>query len=145
MMEPIIGTVIVAVITGIFSVITLKIQRNQDKLIKKIDEQTVFIEKEKEVRQRLVRMEKKRDAIMEQMTILSMHINLHLIDGLTNTDPKIVKDLHITSQDLEKSYKEITEKIKDISKEYEILIDVTSTIQREMDDIQKNLDSKKRN
>ena len=50
-MDQYLSTVIVAVITGIFSIITLIIQKRQDKVINKIDEQTMFIEKERKLKQ----------------------------------------------------------------------------------------------
>jgi len=46
------STVIIAIITGVFSVITLLIQKKQDKVISKIDEQTLFIEREKALKQK---------------------------------------------------------------------------------------------
>jgi len=133
-MDPTIATIVITVITGIFSLITVRIQKNQDKLIKKIDEQTVFIEKEKTLRQKLVQAEKKRDRIIEQMTILSMKINIHLINTLSSEiDRRVVDDLKQTSLELESSYKEATESIKDISKEYEVLINMSNELQGDFD------------
>jgi len=47
------SAVIIALITSVFSVITLIIQKRQDKVINKIDEQSTFIEKEKKLKQKL--------------------------------------------------------------------------------------------
>lgn len=134
--NPAFSTVLIALITGIFSVITIRIQKNQDKMIEKIDEQTVFIEKEKAIRQRLVQAEKKRDGVIEQMTILSMKINIQLINAISNVDPRIVEDLKQTSSELETSYKESSEVIKDISREYEIMISVSNAYQKEFEKLQ---------
>lgn len=132
-MDPAIGSIIVAIIVGIFSIVTMKIQKNQNALIKKIDDQNVLIEKEKEVRQRLVQAEKKRDLIIEQMTIVTMKINIHLINALSQADPRIVDDLRATAKELETSYKAASNTVKEVAKEYEILIDVASEVQKEWD------------
>jgi hypothetical protein len=52
-MDQYLSTVIIALITGVFSVITLIIQKKQDHIVSKIDEQTSFIEKEKALKQKL--------------------------------------------------------------------------------------------
>ena len=57
-MDQYLSTVIIAIITGVFSVITLIIQKKQDRVINKIDEQTMFIEKEKALKQKLTKKEK---------------------------------------------------------------------------------------
>lgn len=143
-MDPIIGTILVALITGIFSIVTLRIQKNQDKLIRKIDEQTIFIEQEKSVRQKLVQAEKRRDGIIEQMTILSMKINIHLINTLAEVDGRIVDDLKKTSNELEASYKEASDAIKDISREYEVLINLSNHAQSELERMNANRKGNKR-
>ena len=132
-MDPTLSTVIIALMTGIFSVITVKIQKNQSKLIEKIDEQTIFIEKEKAIRQKLVQAEKKRDAIIEQATLLSMKINIHLINSISEIDQKIRDDLKSTSKELETEYKESLSVIRDISKEYDLIIQVSADLQREFE------------
>lgn len=137
-MDPIIGTILVALITGVFSVVTIRIQKNQDKLIRKIDEQTIFIEQEKTVRQKLVQAEKKRDGIIEQITILSMKINIQLINTLAKVDDRIVDDLKKTSHELEVAYKEASDVIKDISREYEVLINLSTHAQSELERMQVN-------
>ena len=55
-MDQYLSTVIIAIITGVFSVITLLIQKKQDKVISKIDEQTLFIEREKALKQKLTKI-----------------------------------------------------------------------------------------
>ena len=54
-MDQYLSTVIISIITGIFSLITLLIQKKQDKVISKIDNQTVFIEREKMLKQKLLK------------------------------------------------------------------------------------------
>ena len=139
--NPGVSAIIIAIITGLFSLITLRIQKNQNTLISKIDEQGIFIEKEKAIRQKLVQAEKRRDQIIAQVTILSMKISIHLINTIsTDVDKRIIDDLKQTSNELESSYRETSTVIKDISKEYDILISVSDTFQNEFN---KMLNTKK--
>ena len=142
-MDPTISTIIIAVITGLFSIITIKIQKNQDKLIKKIEEQTVFIEKEKSIRQKLVQAEKDRDLVIEQMTVLNMKLNIQYVSSLSNNvDSRILEDLKQTSAELEQSYLTALGVVKDVSKEYELLVSVSNELQREFDNIAKRIKNK---
>ena len=135
-----IATIIITIITGIFSIITIKIQKTEGSLINKIDEQAVFIKKEKAMQQKLLQAEKKRDTIIEQITLFSMKINTHIILSIKGIDEKTISELKQTSIELENSYKEISEYIKTTSNEYELLIDILNAIQ---DDIRKIQSDKK--
>lgn len=136
-MDATVGLIIITVITGVFSVITLKIQKNQDKLIAKIDEQTVFIEQEKAVRQKLVQAEKRRDTVIEQVTLLSMQTNVHMINCLDNLDPHVRNTMKAKADELELSYQKASEEIRDISTQYQLLIAVSKEFQDNFETISK--------
>lgn len=133
-MDPGFAMLFVAIIGGVFSILAVKIQKNQSKLMEKIDKQSVFIDKEKEIRQELVQAEKERDSYVEQMTILSMNINIQLVRSVQDIDPRILQDLNETSKELAAAYKESTEKIRNISIKYESLISMSSVLQSEIDE-----------
>ena len=136
-MDQYISTVIIAGMTGIFSVITLIVQRRQDKVIKKIDEQTMFIEKEKGLKQKLVQREKEREAIIQEIMILILDTNLHIlkntqIAGATIVDGTVFQQ----SENLKLRFSEVNISIKEITKEYEMVLDMTSVFQRELEKVQ---------
>lgn len=133
-MDPGFAMLFVAIIGGVFSILAVKIQKNQSKLMEKIDKQSVFIDKEKEIRQELVQAEKERDSYVEQMTILSMNINIQLVRSVQDIDPRILQDLNETSKELAAAYKESTEKIRNISIKYESLISMSNVLQSEIDE-----------
>ena len=78
-MDQYLSTVIIAVITGIFSIITLLIQRKQDKVINKIDKQAIFIEREKSLKQKMRQKEKEREMIIHEIMILILDTNLSIL------------------------------------------------------------------
>jgi len=135
-MDQALSTVIIALITGIFSVITLVIQKRQDKVISKIDQQTTFIEKEKTLKQKLAQKEKEREMIIHEIMILVLDTNL---DILKNSQPGDVLDESVfkVSDDLKTRFNKTSDEIKELSKEYEMLLEVASQLQEELEMSQK--------
>ena len=131
-----IATIIITLITGIFSIITIKIQKTEGSMMNKIDEHTVFIKKEKAMKQKLVNAEKKRDVIIEQITLFSMRINTHILLSIKGIDQKVLSDFKQTSIELENSYKDVSEYIKTTSNEYELLVDILNAMQDDIDKVQ---------
>lgn len=132
-MDPNLSTIIVTIITGVFTVITLIIQKRQDKMIKKIDEQTLFIEKEKGLKQELTEKKEERRLITHEMMILILDTNLSILNIYTqNNDINIDNNVFEKSKELKKKYETKTEEIEDITKEYEIILDMTSQFQHEI-------------
>jgi hypothetical protein len=118
-------------------------QKKQDKLIHKIDEQNILMEKEKTINQKLIRVEKSRDDIVEQIAIIIMKIGRQLIMDKENMDPALVKELSESCYHLEERYKELTESINHITLEYETLMNISDEIQKDFDMIRLKEKSKK--
>lgn len=132
-MDQYLSTVVVAVITGIFSVVTLIIQKRQDKVINKIDEQTAFMDKEKDIRKRLSTKEKEREQLMHEVMILVLDTNLHIlkntqITGATLPDEAVFEQ----SEQLKDRFIKLTETIQELNKEYELVLDMTSQFRQEL-------------
>ena len=141
-MDATIATIIIAVVSGIFGIITVKIQKDQKIIVDKIDEQNVFIEKEKAVWQKIMNAEKKRDMIVEQITVLLMQINIQLLHMIDKVDARVIDDIKVTASELENSYSEISDEITDLNRSYDILMDVKSDIQKDIDNKVKKRSSK---
>lgn len=121
-MDPSVATVVVAIFTGIFSIITLLIQKDQRKLLSKIDEQTIFMEKEKAIKQRIGELNRQRDIYIQEMTLLKLDAILRILlsnDKVTQSD---ITDILAKITEIETSYENILESIGDANKEYEIII-----------------------
>lgn len=132
-MDQYLSTVIIALITGVFSVITLVIQKKQDKVINKIDEHTAFIEKEKGLKQKLVEKEKERTAIINNMIILILDIVITFTKNYQEkNNSKLIDDNYFTeSENLKKKFDKITEEIEDTTREYDIVLEMTSQLNNE--------------
>ena len=81
-MDQYLSTVIIALITGVFSVITLIIQKKQDKVINKIDEKTLFIDREKNIKKKLNAKQEEKEGLMQEMMILILDSNIELIKNV---------------------------------------------------------------
>ena len=133
-MDQYLSTVIIALITGIFSIITLIIQKKQDKVISKIDEQTTFIDREKSLKQKLAQKEKDRDSLMQEMMVLILDTNIYI---LKNTDIKEsdipIKDVYDESNKLKERFKSLNEEIEEINDQYSLVLDLTTELQKELE------------
>lgn len=128
-MDQYLSTVIIAIITGVFSVITLIIQKKQEHVINKIDAQTLFIEKEKALKQRLTKKQAEREQIIHQVMIVILDTNLHIlrntmIAGAVIPDEKVFEK----SNKLKEDFRRVTSEIQDINKEYEMLLELSGNL-----------------
>ena len=129
-MDQYLSTVIIAAITGVFSIVTLLIQKKQDKVINKIDEQTAFIEKEKTLKQARVKKLEERESLIHAIMILILDTNLYI---LKNTEvggdkKKLHDDVFKKSEELEAKFAQTGEELKAIDKEYELLINLATEV-----------------
>lgn len=123
------STVIVALITGVFSTITLMLQRKQDKVLHNIDEQTTFIGREKTLKQKLEQKEKERESLLNDIMILILDTNLEVVKNVETSDAgnKAFEE----SEKLKNRFKVLSEEIEEIHKEYEIVLSMTTEFQIE--------------
>ena len=138
-MDQYLSTVIVAIITGAFSVVTLIIQKRQDKVINKIDEQTMFIEKERKLKQDLAKKEKERVEIIYEVMMLILETNLAIIKMTDYPDnPNVNQNMFEDSENLKESFENISKDLNDLNKEYEMIMNLTTELQRESSQNQNN-------
>lgn len=124
-MDQYLSTVIIAVITGVFSIITLMIQKKQDKVITKIDEQTKFIEKEKELKQKLTMKEKEKEELIQKIMLLILDTNLFIVQN-TNVGGNVDPNVFEMCNEYKKQFNDISEEIKKINQEYQMVLDITA-------------------
>lgn len=127
-----IATIIIAIITGIFGVITIVIQKKQDKVITKISEQTVLIEKERKLRQRLDQKKKELEAVTYKMIVLILDTNLSIFRDMPNHSVESEKDVHEASEKLKKEFHEITDEIERLTTEYNMVVEMTEQYQKDL-------------
>ena len=128
------STVIIALITGIFSIVTLVIQKRQDKVISKIDEQTSFMEKEKDLKKKLDTAEKEKQNIIHDIMIMTLDTNMYILKNASTLDTQDVIDECIKrSEELKNRYAKVVETIDDIGKQYDMILDMTSQFMHELE------------
>lgn len=142
-MDQYLATVIVAIITGLFSVATIIIQKRQEKVITRIDEQTAFMDKEQDIRKRLTSKEKEREQLMYEVMILVLDTNLHILKNteiVTGDTPD--EAVYSQCKELKKKFNEVTEDIGKLSKEYDLIVEMSAKFRDELN--QRLADSKKK-
>lgn len=140
-MDQYLSMVIVAIITGVFSVITLIIQKRQDKVINKIDEQTMFIEREKRLKQQLTQKEKERANTIYNVMMLVLETNVIILKVTSdpsnpNIDPEIMNQAGL----LKDSFRRITSELEKLDKEHEMILDLSTELQNEYKKNRKRLE-----
>lgn len=130
-MDQYLSTVIITLITGIFSIVTLVIQKKQDDVINKIDSQTAFIEKEKLLKQKLTKKQAEQEELIRNIMLLILDTNLHILKN-TMIAGAIVPDESVfqKSDYIKTHFQELNDEILDINKEYEMLLDLTKDLQQ---------------
>lgn len=138
-MDQYLSTVIIALITGVFSVITLIIQKKQDKVINKIDEKTLFIDREKNIKKKLNAKQEEKEGLMQEMMILILDSNIELIKNVdASNDIKESLEVYIKyAEDLKSRLSNIKNDIEAINKEYSMMLELTAEAMKEISAQQK--------
>lgn len=126
-MDQYLSTVIIAIITGVFGVITAIINKKNNEVISKIDEQTRIKQRERELKKKLALKEKELNELNNKIRLLILDTNLYIIQNMNvsgGIDPAVLEE----SNDLKKRYDEINEEIKHIKTEQEAIATITSDI-----------------
>lgn len=131
-MDQYLSTVIVAVITGVVSIVSLFIQKKQDRVINRIGEQASFLAKEKEVRQKLAQKEKEKEAIIHEIMLLILDTNMMILRN-TQMSENVEEEKFKKSDELQARYEKIVEEIAVIQREYNIILDMTTQFRQELE------------
>ena len=142
-MDQYLSTVIIALITGVFSIISIVLQKEQKKVLSQINEQSTFIDRERILKQKMSEKEKERDALMHKIMILILDTNLYIlkntdVGGSVGPTDEVLKE----SEAIKGDFKRINEEISSIRKEYDMVLELTNEITKQLQ--QGNNDSSKK-
>ena len=137
-MDENLSTVIVAAMTGIFSIITLLIRRKDSGVIEKINQQQSFFEREKKLKQELDTKEKILKKIFQDLDLLLVDTNIELIKLHNEVDCETLNKLHRQHLGIKNKIINITNEIDDITKEYQIVILMTEELRAEYEKMMAN-------
>lgn len=135
-MDDNLSTVIIAIITGLFSTVSILIKNRQEKVITKIDEQNQIIEKEKLVKDHLDQLDKECRDIVQDIIVLILDTNLNLLSK--HGDFSDAKDLELKSrsEEYKRRLNDVRNSINDLGKEYEMILNVSNLYREELKKIQ---------
>lgn len=136
-MDQYFAEIVVVLITGAFSILSIIVQKRQDKIVSSIDKKTVFMEKERELRKRIDNLSREREAIIHSMMILILDSNLELMKTLESSNgSSFHNQLYENAKTLKESFEKTTEQLEDINKEYQIVNDMAKQAQAEIERLQ---------
>ena len=140
-MDQYIAEIVICIITGTFTILSLVLQKKQDKIVEKIDKKTMFIEKEKLLQQKLVDLSKERESIIHSMICLIMGINLDVVQaieiaGVLKLDYE-TNDVYELAADLKRRFEKTNQEIAEITREYELVTEMAIEAQKELEKMQK--------
>lgn len=130
-MDQYLSTVIIALISGVFSLITLVINKKQDKVINDIDEQNMIIKKERELKKKLTQKEKEREKIVQEIMLLILDTNMSILKTQSTDTLELFTDAFNTSKELKSKYDDICKSIEELQEKYDMVLDMTSQFKRE--------------
>lgn len=120
------SAIVVAIITGVFSVIAIIIQRKQDKVLKDIDEKSKIIEQDRRLRQQINLEEKNLQLVTYEMVKLMIDCTMNVLINCANVQDPTVKDQYIqAANELKAKYKVIREKLDDLYTQNEVIRKLT--------------------
>ena len=137
-MDENLSTVIVAAMTGIFSIITLLIRKKDSGVIDKINQQQSFFEREKKLKQELDTKEKILKKIFQDLDLLLVDTNIELIKLHNEVDSETLNKLHQQHVEIKNKIINITIETDDITKEYQIVILMTEELRAEYEKMMVN-------
>lgn len=140
-MNQYIAEVIVCIITGAFTILSLVIQKKQDKVVDKIDKKIMFSEKERSLRQQLTNLSKERESIIHDMMILIMDTNLELLRAIELTSEVTLvgtasSNVYNQARLLKEKFEKTNDQIEAINKEYNLVVEMSREAEKELKKLQ---------
>lgn len=123
-MDQYLSTVIIAIITGVFSVITLILQNRQDSVINKIDSQTEFIDREKRLRNEINKKEGERQQVINRIMIIIFDTNSSMFHNAENSGDQNARRNAEEYHKLKEEYIELSNEINDLNRKYELIMEI---------------------
>lgn len=140
MMNEHLATVVIALIGGIVSIVTIIIQKNNSGTIKDINDQMAMIEDENELKKKIDDIKKDMEETIYNMQILLVDTNICMLND--NHDVEKIKSLTERADELKKNYVKLNEKFDEYLKEYQMVLKYNSALQRGLQQNRTNKEDK---
>ena len=120
-MDQYLSAVIISIITGVFSILTIVIKKRNDSVMLKIDEKSKIIVAEKKLKQDLAVKEKELQTFIYRMTILIMDTNIQIMSNVPQGAPLNIDEYRNQAKEIKKAYEKTMEEIDDLNLQYEMI------------------------
>lgn len=120
-MDQYLSAVIISIITGVFSILTIVIKKRNDSVMLKIDEKSKIIVAEKKLKQDLAVKEKELQTFIYRMTILIMDTNIQIMSNFPQGAPLNIDEYRNQAREIKKAYEKTMEEIDDLNLQYEMI------------------------
>ena len=122
------SSIIVAIVSGVFSVLVIILQKGTKKVDKHIEEQTTFLNKSKVVTQQINDDRRKIDELNRRMLQLILDTNIMILDKDENQE--VIQDMINRSIDLKADLAGVCDEIEDLEKERQMIEELTEHLSR---------------
>lgn len=132
------ATIIVSIVTGIVSIVTIWIQKNNSKIIKTINKQTSFMEKENELKSKIDMVKQEMEKTIYNIQMLILDTNIEVLNG--TTDSEEIKLLSEKAVELKQNLNKYNEEFEELMKEYNMVLEYNKMLQSELESSSKKID-----
>jgi len=128
-MDQYVSAIIIAVITGIFGIITILIQNRQKKDVEKIDRSAAELKKEKKLKNDLEKAKNDLEATLHHIMILILDTNIEILKHTSSMDNISIDNTIYEAEQLKQQFNLVLNQIRSINHDYEILLEIRQELQ----------------
>lgn len=137
-MNQYLSEIVVVLITSIFSIVSIIVQKKQDRVVESINKQVMFSDRERELKKKMDSISMERESIIHSMMVLIMDTNLELMKSMeTAKDLSFHEEIYKSASKLKCDFDKTNEKMEALNKEYDLVKEMASEAQKEIDEIRK--------
>jgi len=114
------ATVLIALISAVVTVLTTRMRRNSEEMLKRMNDTTSMIEEENELKKNIEKTKRAMEDTLYQIQILIVDTNMYMISD--NHEPGRIASLNNRSEELKELYASQNEEFNGYLKEYEMLL-----------------------
>ena len=125
--------IIIALITGMFSILMIITNRRNDKVTDNIEKKSVLLSKREVIKSKMDMIARDREMIIHNMMILILDSNIEvmkIMDASTNEESEVHKRIYHDAEDLKKQFDDTNTRLKDIESDMKMIQELISEDQQ---------------
>lgn len=128
-MDENITEIIIALITGMFSILMIITNRRNDKVTDNIEKKSVLLSKREVIKSKMDMIARDREMIIHSMMVLILDSNIEvmkIMDASTNEKSEVHKRIYNDAEDLKKQFDDTSARLKDIENDMNMIQELIS-------------------